>query len=166
MHVSIYRIITLIFAAFALSSCGQQPADPQAAAEGGPAASSEQPAEETEVVEITELQIIDTVDGDGAEAQAGQEVVVHYTGWLYEPGADGDKGEKFDSSVDRGDPFAFSLGAGQVISGWDQGVAGMKVGGKRTLIIPPDMAYGDRGAGAVIPPGATLVFDVELLNTQ
>ncbi|MGI9290143.1 MAG: FKBP-type peptidyl-prolyl cis-trans isomerase [Gammaproteobacteria bacterium] len=117
-------------------------------------------------MEIAELQKIDTVEGDGAEAQAGQGVVVHYTGWLYEPDAEDNKGEKFDSSVDRGDPFAFPLGGGRVIRGWDEGVAGMKVGGKRTLIIPPDMAYGDRGAGAVIPPGATLVFDVELLDIQ
>lgn len=116
--------------------------------------------------EITELQIIDVVEGDGATAEAGKLVVVHYTGWLYEPAADDNKGTKFDSSVDRNDPFVFPLGAGRVIQGWDEGVAGMQVGGKRTLIIPSDMAYGDRGAGAVIPPGATLLFDVELLDVQ
>jgi FKBP-type peptidyl-prolyl cis-trans isomerase FkpA len=115
---------------------------------------------------ITELQIIDVVEGGGDTAAAGQSVVVHYTGWLYEPGANDNKGDKFDSSVDRGDPFVFDLGAGRVIRGWDEGVAGMQVGGKRTLIIPPDMAYGERGAGAVIPPNATLVFDVELLGIQ
>lgn len=135
-----------------------------AQAETGTTTESE--TRKAEIVEITELQIIDVTEGDGAEAQAGQDVVVHYTGWLYEPGADENKGEKFDSSVDRGDPFVFPLGGGRVIQGWDQGVAGMQVGGKRTLIIPPDMAYGDRGAGAVIPPGATLVFDVELLDVQ
>jgi FKBP-type peptidyl-prolyl cis-trans isomerase len=101
---------------------------------------------------IEELQV-----GDGAEAAPGQHVTVHYTGWLT-------NGTKFDSSVDRGDPFSFRLGAGQVISGWDQGVAGMKVGGKRKLTIPPHMGYGARGAGGVIPPNATLVFEVELLE--
>jgi len=115
---------------------------------------------------VTELVIVDVVEGDGALAEPGQSVVVHYTGWLYEPGSEGDKGSKFDSSVDRGEPFVFPLGGGRVIKGWDEGVAGMKVGGKRTLIIPPHKAYGDRGAGAVIPPGATLVFDVELLDIQ
>ena len=115
---------------------------------------------------VTELQINDVVEGDGATAEAGKLVVVHYTGWLYEPTAEDSKGTKFDSSVDRNDPFVFPLGAGRVIRGWDEGVAGMQVGGKRTLIIPADMAYGDRGAGAVIPPGATLLFDVELLDVQ
>ena len=107
------------------------------------------------------LQYEDTTVGDGAEAKAGQHVHVHYTGWLYN---DGVQGAKFDSSKDRNDPFAFSLGAGQVIKGWDEGVAGMKIGGKRTLIIPPALGYGARGAGGVIPPNATLKFDVELLD--
>ena len=102
--------------------------------------------------------------GTGAEAVAGKRVTVHYTGWLFDPAAADKKGRKFDSSRDRGDPFAFLLGAGQVIRGWDEGVAGMKVGGKRTLTIPPEMGYGARGAGGVIPPNATLVFDVELLG--
>ncbi len=109
------------------------------------------------------MQMIDHAVGDGAEATAGQTVTVHYTGWLFEDGAADNKGSKFDSSRDRGDPFVFPLGAGRVIAGWDQGVAGMKVGGQRTLIIPPEMGYGARGAGGVIPPNATLVFDVELL---
>jgi FKBP-type peptidyl-prolyl cis-trans isomerase len=100
--------------------------------------------------------------GTGAEAAAGNNVSVHYTGWLQEP--NGDKGKKFDSSVDRGSPFGFRLGSGQVIRGWDEGVAGMKVGGKRTLIIPSELGYGARGAGGVIPPNATLIFDVELLG--
>ena len=107
------------------------------------------------------LQYEDTVVGDGAEAKAGQHVTVHYTGWLYN---DGTKGAKFDSSKDRNDPFAFDLGGGQVIKGWDEGVQGMKVGGKRTLVIPPQLGYGARGAGGVIPPNATLMFDVELLG--
>ena len=106
------------------------------------------------------LQIEDTVVGEGAEAVRGKPVTVHYTGWLYK---DGEQGAKFDSSKDRNDPFVFHLGAGMVIKGWDQGVQGMKVGGKRTLIIPPEMGYGARGAGGVIPPNATLKFEVELL---
>jgi FKBP-type peptidyl-prolyl cis-trans isomerase FkpA len=109
------------------------------------------------------LQYIDTTPGTGATASAGQHVHVHYTGWLYQ---DGQQGAKFDSSRDRNDPFAFSLGAGMVIKGWDEGVAGMKIGGKRTLIIPPQLGYGARGAGGVIPPNATLKFDVELLDTH
>ena len=106
------------------------------------------------------LKIIDIQVGTGASPRTGQTCVMHYTGWLYENGA---KGKKFDSSVDRNEPFAFAIGAGQVIKGWDEGVATMKVGGKRTLIIPPDLGYGARGAGGVIPPNATLIFDVELL---
>jgi FKBP-type peptidyl-prolyl cis-trans isomerase FkpA len=107
------------------------------------------------------LQYDDTTIGTGAEAVAGQHVTVHYTGWLFN---DGVKGAKFDSSKDRGDPFAFGLGAGQVIKGWDEGVQGMKVGGARTLVIPPALGYGARGAGGVIPGNATLMFDVELLG--
>ena len=107
------------------------------------------------------LQYEDTIVGSGDIAQAGQQVTVHYTGWLY---ADGKKGSKFDSSKDRHDPFAFSLGAGMVIRGWDEGVQGMKVGGTRVLIIPPELGYGARGAGGVIPPHATLMFEVELLE--
>ena len=106
------------------------------------------------------LQYIDTTVGTGAEATAGAHVQVHYTGWLYN---DSVKGAKFDSSKDRGDPFAFDLGAGSVIKGWDEGVQGMKVGGARTLIIPAALGYGARGAGGMIPPNATLMFDVELL---
>jgi FKBP-type peptidyl-prolyl cis-trans isomerase FkpA len=115
---------------------------------------------------ITSLQISDTTVGTGAEATAGKQVTVHYTGWLYNPTAPDKHGAKFDSSRDRNDPFAFKLGAGQVISGWDNGVAGMKVGGRRTLIIPSELGYGARGAGGVIPPNATLVFDVELLGVK
>ncbi len=110
------------------------------------------------------MKMIDHKIGTGAEATAGQHVTVHYTGWLFDEAAPDNKGQKFDSSRDRGDPFDFPLGAGRVIQGWDQGVAGMKIGGQRTLIIPPEMGYGARGAGGVIPPNATLVFDVELLG--
>ena len=109
------------------------------------------------------LKYTDTTTGNGAAATPGNKVSVHYTGWLYNNGA---KGAKFDSSVDRGQPFQFTLGAHQVIAGWDEGVAGMKIGGKRTLIIPPELGYGARGAGGVIPPNATLMFDVELLGVQ
>jgi FKBP-type peptidyl-prolyl cis-trans isomerase FkpA len=106
------------------------------------------------------LQYQDTVPGSGETAQAGQRVRVHYTGWLWQ---DGQQGSKFDSSKDRGQPFAFHLGQGQVIGGWDEGVQGMQVGGTRVLIIPPELGYGARGAGGVIPPNATLKFEVELL---
>jgi peptidylprolyl isomerase len=107
------------------------------------------------------LQYEDTALGTGAIPAKGQTCVMHYTGWLWENGA---KGAKFDSSLDRGRPFEFPLGLGRVIKGWDEGVASMKVGGKRTLLIPPGLGYGDRGAGGVIPGGATLLFQVELLN--
>ena len=109
------------------------------------------------------LQITDSVAGTGASPKTGQICVMHYTGWLYVNGA---KGKKFDSSVDRGTPFEFPIGTGRVIKGWDEGVATMKVGGKRTLIIPPALGYGASGAGGVIPPNATLVFDVELLAVK
>jgi peptidylprolyl isomerase len=109
------------------------------------------------------LKIIDTTVGTGASPKTGQTCVMHYTGWLYEGGT---KGKKFDSSVDRGQPFEFPIGTKRVIGGWDEGVATMKVGGKRTLIIPPELGYGARGAGGVIPPNATLVFDVELLAVK
>ena len=115
---------------------------------------------------ITELQKIDTQVGTGREAEPGFNVTVHYTGWLYDEAAEGKKGTKFDSSLDRKQPFNFFLGGGQVIQGWDEGFAGMKIGGKRTLIIPSEMGYGARGAGGAIPPNATLVFDVELLDVK
>ena len=126
----------------------------QAAAQGAPQKMTESP---------NGLKYTDTKVGAGAEATRGKKVTVHYTGWLYN---NGQKGKKFDSSVDRGEPFSFNLGAGQVIPGWDQGVAGMKIGGQRTLIIPAALGYGARGAGGVIPPNATLMFDVELLKVD
>jgi FKBP-type peptidyl-prolyl cis-trans isomerase FkpA len=136
----------------------QQPAAQQSAAQQ-PATQQGASGKMTELP--SGLKYTDTTVGTGDEATRGKKVTVHYTGWLYN---NGEKGKKFDSSVDRGEPFSFNLGGGQVIPGWDQGVAGMKVGGKRTLIIPANLGYGARGAGGVIPPNATLMFDVELLK--
>jgi FKBP-type peptidyl-prolyl cis-trans isomerase len=156
-------IAVALLAGFALAGCGGQPETPsQDSVEPAPEQSTPQePAQGTvtEYEDVTELKIEDTEEGTGAEAKSGDKVSVHYTGFLTD-------GSPFDSSLASGQPFEFTLGAGEVISGWDQGVAGMKVGGKRKLMIPPDMAYGDQGAGGVIPPGATLVFDVELLEIK
>ena len=116
-----------------------------------------------EVTTPSGLRIIDVKPGTGPVPQAGQTVTVNYTGWLF---VDGKKGKKFDSSLDRGEPFSFTLGRGQVIKGWDEGLATMHVGGKRTLIIPPDLGYGASGAGGDIPPGATLMFEVDLLGVK
>ncbi len=116
-----------------------------------------------EVTTPSGLRIVDVKPGTGPVPKAGQTVTVNYTGWLF---VDGKKGKKFDSSLDRSEPFSFTLGQGQVIKGWDEGVATMHVGGKRTLIIPPDLGYGASGAGGVIPPGATLMFDVDLLGAK
>lgn len=130
---------------------------------GALAAATATPASAEETTTSSGLRLTDTTVGTGATPATGQICVMHYTGWLYE---DGKKGTKFDSSVDRGQPFQFAIGTGQVIAGWDEGVATMKVGGKRTLIIPPELGYGARGAGGVIPPNATLIFDVELLDVK
>lgn len=118
------------------------------------------------VADVTTLEKIDTQVGTGEEADIGKTANVHYTGWLYDPTVEDHKGIKFDSSHDRGTPFSFLLGAGRVIKGWDQGVLGMKVGGKRTLIIPSSMAYSTHGAGGVIPPDSALIFDVELIGLE
>ena len=143
--------------AFSISACADN---------ASPPATGAAQSTKTNNVVVNELIKTDEKVGDGKVAVSGQKVTVHYTGWLYDPRAAKNKGTKFDSSVDRGQPFSFLLGAGQVIRGWDEGVAGMKVGGKRTLIIPSYMGYGARGAGGVIPPNATLMFDVELLEVR
>ncbi len=120
----------------------------------------------TPAAQVTEMQVTTVREGDGVAIESGQRAVVHYTGWLHAPEADDAKGAQFDSSRPRGEPFIFTLGAGQVIRGWDEGVAGMRVGEMRRLLIPAEMAYGSRGAGGVIPPNATLLFEVELLEVQ
>jgi len=155
--ISSSSVLAVFSLALVLSACGGK-ADKEAK-------SVEVPAPKV-AAEKPSFQKIDSVVGEGTVAITGQTVSVHYTGWLYDPKAEKNRGEKFDSSLDRGQPFQFPLGAGRVIKGWDEGVAGMKIGGKRTLIIPPEMGYGDRGAGAIIKPGSTLLFDVELLGIQ
>ena len=142
-------LLSLVVMCALMAGCEKKPESPVA----------EKPAPAPAVAGVTELKIEDSKVGTGAVAEAGKAVTVHYTGWLT-------NGTKFDSSKDHGQPFTFQLGAGQVIKGWDQGVAGMKVGGTRKLTIPPALAYGENGAGGVIPPNATLVFEVELLNVE
>jgi FKBP-type peptidyl-prolyl cis-trans isomerase FkpA len=149
-------------AAFGGLALGQSPAPPST----GGASNSSTTAVSKFGAKVTDLQIVDEKQGAGAEAVAGKPVVVHYTGWLYDPATPDGHGKKFDSSLDRNVPFTFILGTGKVIKGWDEGVAGMKVGGKRTLVIPPQKGYGERGAGGVIPPNATLLFDVELIEVK
>lgn len=136
-------------------------AAPLALADDKPAAAEKEKGKMTKT--SSGLQYEDTKEGTGAMPKSGQTCVMHYTGWLWENGA---KGKKFDSSLDGGKPFEFPLGQGRVIKGWDEGVATMKIGGKRTLLIPPGLGYGARGAGGVIPPNATLLFDVELLGVK
>lgn len=150
--------VSWLFAAIAAISLAALPAsaDEKGKAEGKEGESKMQKSP-------TGLQYEDVKVGTGAQPKTGQTCVMHYTGWLWENGA---KGKKFDSSVDRGTPFEFPLGQGRVIKGWDEGVASMKVGGKRNLLIPPSLGYGARGAGAVIPPNATLLFEVELLGIK
>jgi FKBP-type peptidyl-prolyl cis-trans isomerase FkpA len=161
------RPFALALTALLITACSKKeqaetppPPAPETAA---PAPAADTPATGTETMP---LQKTDLTPGNGAEIKSGQTALVHYTGWLYDAATPENKGKQFDSSV-GGEPFEFQLGAGHVISGWDQGVVGMKVGGKRRLVIPPDMAYGARGAGnGLIPPGATLVFDVELVEIR
>lgn len=164
-------VISAAVVAVAIAGCGKQGAEPAAEAESSPAV--EQPVataairSDAEAFEITPgltAQILRR--GYGRAAEAGDYVEVHYTGWLHDPAAENNRGQKFDSSVDRGETFHFTLGARQVIQGWDQGVAGMLLGETRELTIAPEMGYGDRGAGNVIPPGATLVFEVELKGLE
>jgi len=154
-------LLVAAFAGIAAATFGQTPT--RAPADGSNASST---TVSKFGAKVTELQIIDQKQGTGTEAVAGKAVVVHYTGWLYNPAAADGHGAKFDSSLDRNVPFGFFLGSGKVIKGWDEGVAGMKIGGKRTLVIPPNKAYGERGAGGVIPPNAALVFDVELIDVK
>ncbi len=147
-----FKISLLVCIALTAACSGKSDAPPSTAA----------PA----VNPVTALQIITLKPGTGAAVDGGQTAAVQYTGWLYEAGAADHKGKQFDSSRNAGQAFKFPLGTGSVIKGWDQGVAGMKIGESRRLVIPPDLAYGDRGAGGVIPPGATLVFDVELVGIE
>jgi len=159
------RALFTLCACVLLGACGsdtsEAPAETAAPGAGAPATAALPGGE------IDALTIIDTVAGSGAVAEPGAVAVVHYTGWLYEPMAENRRGSKFDSSVDRGQPFEFPLGAGRVIRGWDEGVAGMRVGGKRLLFIPSEYGYGERGAaGGAIPPNATLYFEVELLDVR
>jgi FKBP-type peptidyl-prolyl cis-trans isomerase FkpA len=148
-------LLLVVVAALMLGGCGQ----PGAATAPNATTTTSSGTKAAEVTMPDGLTFTDDQVGTGAEAQAGKTVSVHYTGWLTD-------GTKFDSSRDRNQPFSFPLGRGQVIKGWDEGVAGMKVGGKRTLTIPPDLGYGARGAGGVIPPNATLKFEVELLDVK
>lgn len=159
MRRSIY--VLMICAAAAAMAQAQTPAPETAPAQAAPAA----PVVAAEPV-ADPLVKTDTVLGKGAEATPGAKVFVHYTGWLFKPMAKLQHGRKFDSSLDRGEPLEFVLGTGRVIKGWDQGIAGMKVGGKRTLIIPSHLAYGSRGAGTMIAPGADLIFDVQLVDVK
>lgn len=151
---SLFIITVTALTLTASAACGNAGTDE----EGQPAAMADSG--------ITTLQKQDVTPGTGAEATKGKMVRVHYTGWLYDTSAPDNRGRKFDSSKDRNEPFEFNLGGGEVIQGWDEGVAGMKTGGTRVLTIPPAMGYGARGAGGVIPPNATLVFEVELLDVR
>ena len=150
------HLLVLMMCAGLVAACAACSGSSSSASSGG----------DNGVSNITSLQVTDVKVGTGAEATNGKTVSVHYTGWLYNANTADHHGTKFDSSRDRNEPFDFPLGAGQVIKGWDQGVAGMKVGGQRTLVIPARLAYGERGAGGVIPPNATLIFDVELVEVK
>jgi FKBP-type peptidyl-prolyl cis-trans isomerase len=166
-------VTMMLTTAFCLAACSprDKPAEESTAA---PPSGSAAPAEAAPAVsppatgtESMPLQKIELAPGNGAEIKSGQTALVHYTGWLFDAAAAENKGKKFDSSVDRNEPFEFPVGAGMVIKGWDEGVVGMKVGSKRRLVIPPEMGYGARGAGGgLIPGGATLVFDVELVEIR
>ena len=162
---------SIVVSLFVVTACGQHDSDTvEQLAETAPATQANEASERNAQVasmEITPgLSARILQEGVGEPAEIGQIAVVHYTGWLHDQAAENNRGDKFDSSVDRDQYFSFMLGAGRVIKGWDQGVVGMKVGEKRELTIAPEMGYGDRGAGSVIPPGATLVFEIELAELQ
>jgi FKBP-type peptidyl-prolyl cis-trans isomerase len=158
--------VALASLVLALAACGGKKDEPQSI-QAIPDNAADIRTEQIEVVKIADGLMSKTLlQGDGAVAEPGQTAVVHYTGWLFDAEAENNRGTKFDSSVDRGAHFRFPIGAGRVISGWDQGVVGMKVGEVRELTLAPEMAYGDRGAGGLIPPGATLIFVVELAGLE
>jgi FKBP-type peptidyl-prolyl cis-trans isomerase len=159
------RLTGLLVILMTLAACGDSTPPAETAADDAPTGTADAPAGEGFEV-VPGLQATIVKKGYGRAAVAGDLAEVHYTGWLFDPDAEDNRGKKFDSSVDRGQTFSFPLGAGRVIRGWDQGVQGMLIGEQRVLTIAPEMAYGDRGAGALIPPGATLVFDVELIGLQ
>jgi len=168
MHGKSLFLATTALAALAVTACSrsEKPATEAAPATAAPAETAAAPAATSPAAsEKIEMQITDLVPGTGAEIKTGQSALVHYTGWLYDANAPENKGNQFDSSVGR-EPYEFPVGAGSVIAGWDQGVVGMKVGGKRRLVIPPLMAYGEGGHPPVIPPNSTLVFDVELVEIR
>jgi len=170
--------LALVLAALSVVACSsrdkpeESAAAPANDAATAPAPAASEPASEPAAAaaptgtETMAMQKTDLAPGTGPEIKAGQNALVNYTGWLYDAAAPDNKGKKFDSSLDRNEPFEFPVGGGMVIKGWDEGVVGMKVGGKRRLVIPPEMGYGAQGAGGVIPPGATLVFDVELVEIR
>jgi FKBP-type peptidyl-prolyl cis-trans isomerase FkpA len=163
------KSLAIALTALGLVACAprDKPPEPVTAAAPAPASESATPATPPTGAEAMPMQKIDLAPGTGAEIKSGQTALVNYTGWLYDAAAPENKGNKFDSSVDRNDAFEFPVGAGMVIKGWDEGVVGMKVGGKRRLVIPPELGYGARGAGGgLIPGGATLVFDVELVEIR
>lgn len=168
--MKISNTLVLLVIAGSMAACNQQGGEAESTEETGSIQEqdvTEHNTSEGEVVEIAPgLSATILKNGYGRVAEAGDYVEVHYTGWLYDDQAEGNRGDKFDSSVDRGQKFQFKLGEGQVIQGWDQGVAGMLIGEKRLLTLSPEMGYGDRGAGNVIPPGATLIFEVELFGLE
>lgn len=170
--MSKYRLMILIVTAFAFTACSQSGNEPAADTVEDAASADDGMAPAWDIAGIESVEIVPGLskrileEGNGAVAETGHTVVVHYTGWLFDADAENFRGDKFDSSVDRDQHFEFPLGAGRVIQGWDQGVAGMKIGETRELTIAPEMGYGERGAGALIPPGSTLVFVVQLADLR